>query len=69
MASEDDVAGHGRNMAFCIECTNSSRYGESKSKDECDRCPNRYYDMNAQRCYICPAGQKATADGLSCVDE
>ncbi|MGN1091046.1 MAG: hypothetical protein ACI4RJ_00935, partial [Alphaproteobacteria bacterium] len=50
----------------CAECTNT--FLTSVPKSECDRCPNRYFDEVAQKCYLCPTGQKASDDGLSCID-
>ena len=56
-------------VSTCAECTVSHYMAQSTSKEECARCPNRYFDDASQKCYLCPNGQKASADGLSCIDE
>ncbi|MBR6674975.1 MAG: hypothetical protein IKL32_03535, partial [Alphaproteobacteria bacterium] len=67
--------------AQCRDCTEAkTAEGENhlSSKIECDKCPNRYYnvakggnDRNG-RCPVCPAGQvkdtSAEGDGRRCVD-
>lgn len=39
------------------------------SLEECQRCLKRYYNPGDLKCYLCPKGQKASSDGLSCIDE
>ncbi|MGN1091857.1 MAG: Tfp pilus assembly protein FimT/FimU [Alphaproteobacteria bacterium] len=53
----------------CWECSASHPNARSRTKEECDRCPNRYFDETSQLCELCPTGKKASADGLSCVDQ
>ncbi|MGN1091680.1 MAG: hypothetical protein ACI4RJ_04245, partial [Alphaproteobacteria bacterium] len=55
----------------CTGCNYAGAYdwAMSDSLSECKRCTNRYFDETTQKCLLCPAGQKATADGLSCAKE
>ena len=68
----------GGNHSFCRSCTDTANNNVYASKIECDKCPNRYYnvakggnDRNG-RCPICPTGQvkdtSAEGDGRRCVD-
>ncbi|MBQ9738573.1 MAG: type II secretion system protein [Alphaproteobacteria bacterium] len=65
------------NHSFCRSCTDTANNNVYASKIECDKCPNRYYnvakggnDRNG-RCPICPTGQvkdtSAEGDGRRCV--
>ncbi|MBR6675002.1 MAG: hypothetical protein IKL32_03675, partial [Alphaproteobacteria bacterium] len=63
------------NHSFCGKCTGDSN--TYSSKVECDKCPNRYYDVakggNDRNgvCKLCPTGQvkdtSADGDGRRCV--
>lgn len=39
------------------------------SLEECQRCSRRHYNPSDLKCYLCPNGQKASSDGLSCINE
>ena len=67
---------HDDNHSFCRECTYELE--QKSSKTECDKCPNRYYNVakggndRAGWCPLCPSGQvkdtSAEGDGRRCVD-
>ena len=56
-----------------------SEYGECKScginshgkttLEDCKHCTNHYFNESTEKCQLCPTGKKASADGLSCVDQ
>ena len=64
------------NHSFCEVCTHTGTNWTSKT--ECDKCPNRYYDVakggndRNGACKLCPTGQvkdtSADGDGRRCVD-
>ena len=65
--------------SFCRACTNTDGGGSRQSsKVECDKCPNRYYDVakggndRNGACKLCPTGQvkdtSADGDGRRCID-
>ncbi|MBR6675532.1 MAG: hypothetical protein IKL32_06420, partial [Alphaproteobacteria bacterium] len=69
-------------FSWCFECSRALDNGGQNtfltSKTECDKCPERYYnvakggnDRNGH-CYLCPKGQvkdtSAEGDGRRCVD-
>ena len=56
-------------IPMCTDCSASWSEMVNATQDECERCTNRYFDETTQKCLLCPAGQKATADGLSCAEE
>jgi hypothetical protein len=60
----------GFNYSGCFDCSYANNV--YTSKDECDKCPNRYYattnNEKTGECKSCPTGQVKSADGRSCVD-
>ena len=51
---------------YCADCGATGQYAENVSKQECDRCNNRYFNEEINKCLLCPSELQATSDGLGC---
>ncbi|MGN1091242.1 MAG: hypothetical protein ACI4RJ_01960 [Alphaproteobacteria bacterium] len=52
----------------CVGCNaNISNSYVITTVEECNRCPNRYYNETEQKCYFCPPDKRVTEDKSDCL--
>jgi hypothetical protein len=56
---------------ICIDCNDSQTFDKTFTKEECERCPNRYFKKNSNNekgaCSLCPSNSHPNADHNGCV--